>query len=157
MELNNLIKLRGYKKPAKRVGRGGGSGKGWHTSGRGQKGQKARVGYNIPIGFEGGQVPLHKRFPILTRFKSKRGKQIFTINLSVLNRFDEGQEVSPQTLVEKRLLRKLPRNGVKILGSGELKKKLTLKGFLLSASAKEKLEKSGSTFAPREGDNVQDL
>lgn len=147
MDLHKITKIKGNKRPSKRVGRGGGSGKGWHTTGRGQKGQKARVGYNLPIGFEGGQVPLFKRLPMIGGFRNHRAKRIVGISLDLLNHFREGATVEPKDLVEKNIIKQLPRDGVKILGSGKLEKKLTLKGFLYSASAKKLIEKSGSTLA----------
>ncbi len=144
MELNNLTKIKGNRRSAKRVGRGGGSGKGWHTTGRGQKGQKARTGYNIPVGFEGGQVPLYKKLPMMGGFKNHRSKRVSIVSLEVLNRFKDGDTVTAQDLVAKGILKQLPKESVKILANGNLTKKLTLKGFAVSKSAKEKLAKSGS-------------
>ena len=144
MELHNLIKLKGKQRSAKRVGRGGGSGKGWHTTGRGQKGQKARVGHSIPVGFEGGQVPLYKRLPMLGGFHNHRTKRVIGVALEKLNVFKEGATVTPKDLADKKIIKHVPREGVKILANGELKKKLTLKGFLFSKSAREKLEKAGA-------------
>lgn len=144
MNLHELIKIK--EKSKKRIGRGGGSGKGWHTVGRGQKGQKSRAGHTIPVGFEGGQVPLYKRIPKLGGFKSKRAKEIFGIPLERFNVFKSGQTVTVKDLLKKKIIRKIPRDGVKILGNGVFDKKLNLEGFLFSKSAGEKLEKSGSKF-----------
>lgn len=148
MELHKLIKSKSSFKSKKRVGRGGGSGKGWHTVGKGQKGQKARSGNStIPAGFEGGQVPLYKRLPHIGGFKNSRAKRIVTISLAALNVFDNGREVSVKDLFASKVLKRTVKNlrsAVKILGDGEISKKLVLKGFLFSDSAKEKLEKAGA-------------
>lgn len=144
--LNKIEKLHGNKRPSKRVGRGGGSGKGFHTVGKGQKGQKARAGNSIPTGFEGGQVPLFKKLPRFGGFKNPTTKKIKGISMSVLNKFEDGTQVEPKTLVEKKILVSLPKHGVKILNTGDTERKLTLKGFKYSKSAREKLEKSGVTI-----------
>lgn len=144
MDLSKLTKLGGMKRKSKRVGRGIGSGKGGHTVGKGNKGQKARKGAKPNVGFEGGQVPLYKRLPHLGGFNSFIRKKIATINLSILNRFEENAEVTPKSLIGIGVLKKLPKNGVKILGGGKLEKKLVLSGFLYSEDAKGKIEKSGS-------------
>jgi len=144
MEVFNLPKIKGIKRKSKRLGRGIGSGKGGHTVGRGTKGQKARRGAKPNPGFEGGQVPLYKRLPHLGGFRSFVRKDIKSVNISVLNLFEDGSSVEPQKLLEKGILKKLPKDGVKILGSGKLEKKLVLSGFLYSESAKKLLEKSGT-------------
>lgn len=143
MELNKLIKTN--TKKAKRRGRGYSSGKGGHTIGRGAKGQKARN--NVSLGFEGGQVPLFKRLPQLGGFKNPTKKEIKGISLSALNVFKEGTEVTPESLLEKGIIKKMPKYGVKILANGELEKKLELKGFQTSKAAAEKIEKSGSKLS----------
>ncbi len=143
MKLDNLNKLKGVKSAKKRRGRGAGSGKGMHTTGAGHKGQKARAGNSMPFGFEGGQVPLYKKLPKLGGFRSLNPKKVAIINLSNLNKFDEGAVVTPESIVESGMINFIPRHGVKVLANGEIEKKLTLKGFLFSESAKQKLEKAG--------------
>ena len=144
MELSNLIKQNGIKRKKKIVGRGIGSGKGGHTVGKGNKGQKARKGKKIAVGFEGGQVPLYKRLPQIGGFKNSRSRQVGVVNLSVLNQFEEGSNVTPQSLIDNGYFKMLPKHGVKLLASGKLEKKLTISGFIYSESAKEKITKSGS-------------
>ena len=144
MKLKRLPKTKMIK-TGKRLGRGIGSGKGGHTVGRGTKGQKARN--TVSLGFEGGQVPLYKKLPQMGGFKNPTKKDILTISLEKLNVFKEGSEITPKSLVEKGIIRKIPGNSVKILNGGELDKKLTLKGFTASKSALEKLKKSGSKIS----------
>ena len=144
MNLNRLQGQYGRIKKSKRVGRGCGSGKGMHTTGRGTKGQLARTGGKPPFGHEGGQEPLFKRLPQIGGFKSLRPKDIVTVSLRDLNRFDNNSIVLPKDLVAKKIIKKLPKDGVKILANGELEKKLTLVGFLASKSALEILTKGGS-------------
>jgi len=122
-----------------RVGRGHGSGNG-KTAGKGHKGQKARSGSPRP-GFEGGQMPLYRRIP-KRGFTCINHKDIVAINVSVLDRFEDGAEVTVDTLVECGIV-KNPRDGVKILGNGELTKKLTVKANAFSKSAVEKIEALG--------------
>ena len=122
-----------------RRGRGHGSGNG-KTAGKGHKGQKARSGAPRP-GFEGGQMPLYRRLP-KRGFTCRNSKEIVGINVDVLNRFDENTVVTVETLMEAGIF-KNPRDGVKILGNGELTKKLTVKVDAFSASAKEKIEALG--------------
>lgn len=122
-----------------RVGRGHGSGNG-KTAGKGHKGQKARSGAPRP-GFEGGQMPLYRRLP-KRGFKCINSKTIVGINVSALEVFDNDAVVSVETLLEKGIV-KNPRDGVKILGNGELTKKLTVQANAFSASAKEKIEALG--------------
>ena len=145
MDLSNL-KATVEKKSAKRVGRGYGSGKGGHTSGRGTKGQNARKGHKFGLGFEGGQVPLFKRLPQLGGFKNHNSKVVLTVYTSDLNKFKGGEELTPKVLMEKGIISYIPRYGVKILKGGELKKKLVLKGFAFSKGAREEVEKSGSSI-----------
>ena len=121
------------------VGRGHGSGNG-KTAGKGHKGQKARSGSPRP-GFEGGQMPLYRRIP-KRGFTCINHKDIVAINVSVLDRFEDGAEVTVDTLVECGIV-KNPRDGVKILGNGELTKKLTVKANAFSKSAVEKIEALG--------------
>lgn len=122
-----------------RRGRGHGSGNG-KTAGKGHKGQKARSGAPRP-GFEGGQMPLYRRIP-KRGFKCRNHKEIIAINLSALERFEDGSEVTVATLIEAGVV-KNPRDGVKILGNGELTKKLTVKVNAFSKSAVEKIEALG--------------
>lgn len=122
-----------------RRGRGHGSGNG-KTAGKGHKGQKARSGAPRP-GFEGGQMPLYRRIP-KRGFKCRNSKDIVGINMSALEVFDNGADVTVDTLIEKGIV-KNPRDGVKILGGGELTKKLNVTVNAYSASAKEKIEALG--------------
>ena len=142
MNLSTLKPAEGSKHSTNfRVGRGHGSGNG-KTAGKGHKGQKARSGSPRP-GFEGGQMPLYRRIP-KRGFTCINHKDIVAINVSVLDRFEDGAEVTVDTLVECGIV-KNPRDGVKILGNGELTKKLTVKANAFSASAKEKIEAVGGT------------
>ena len=124
-----------------RVGRGHGSGNG-KTAGKGHKGQKARSGAPRP-GFEGGQMPLYRRLP-KRGFTNRNTKDIVSINITELNRFEDGTVVTIETLVENGVI-KNPKDGVKILGNGELTKKLTVKANAFSASAAEKIHALGGT------------
>ena len=124
-----------------RVGRGHGSGNG-KTAGKGHKGQKARSGAPRP-GFEGGQMPLYRRLP-KSGFTNRNTKDIVSINITELNRFEDGAVVTIETLVENGVI-KNPKDGVKILGNGELTKKLTVKANAFSASAAEKIQALGGT------------
>lgn len=137
MKLNKLPKLVGKKK--KRLGRGYGSGRGGHTVGRGTKGQKARG--RVKAGFEGGQLPLSRRLPQRGGFRSIHGKPA-VLNLDALTAFRKGETVSPETLKEKGLVKKIPSEGIKILSEGKAKP-LKFKGIKFSASAREKILKAG--------------
>ena len=140
MDLSNLRPADGAKQSDNfRRGRGHGSGNG-RTAGKGHKGQKARSGATRP-GFEGGQMPLYRRIP-KRGFKNRNSKEIIGINLSALEVFDNDAVVSVETLIEQGIV-KNPRDGVKILGGGELTKKLTVQANAFSASAKEKIEAVG--------------
>ena len=141
MKLHELERNREAKQVRRRVGRGMGSGLG-KTSGRGEKGQKARSGASIPAQFEGGQLPLYRRLPKRGFSNSDFKIRYATINVSDLNRFEDGCEVTPELLRETGIL-KNQLDGVKILGNGEIEKKLTVKANKFSKSAVEKLEKSG--------------
>ncbi len=142
MDLSNLSPAAGSKHNDNfRRGRGHGSGNG-KTAGKGHKGQKARSGAPR-IGFEGGQMPLYRRIP-KRGFKCINSKQIVALNLDVLNRFDDGATVTVTDLIEAGIV-KNERDGVKILGGGELTKKLDVKVNAFSASAKEKIEAAGGT------------
>ena len=142
MKLHELERNREAKHVRRRVGRGMGSGLG-KTSGRGEKGQKARSGVSIPATFEGGQLPLYRRLPKRGFSNSDFKIRYATINVSDLNRFEEGTVVTPELLKDTGLL-KNQLDGVKILGNGEVTKKLTVKAHKFSKSAVEKLEKNGS-------------
>ena len=143
MELSNLRPAEGSVQSDNfRRGRGHGSGKG-KTAGKGHKGQKARSGGGTRPGFEGGQMPLYRRIP-KRGFTNINSKDIVGINVSALERFDDGAEVTVETLVESGVVSN-PRDGVKILGNGELTKKLTVKVNAFSASAKEKIEAAGGS------------
>ena len=142
MELSNLRPAEGSVHSDNfRRGRGHGSGNG-KTAGKGHKGQKARSGAPRP-GFEGGQMPLYRRLP-KRGFKNRNTKEIVGINLGALEKFEDGSTVSVQTLIESGVV-KNPRDGVKILGNGELTKKLNVQANAFSASAKEKIEALGGT------------
>ena len=146
MNLHNLKPNRGAKHRVKRLGCGESSGLG-KTSGRGHKGQKSRSGGGVRPGFEGGQMPLHRRLPKRgfnnTRFQDK----IAVVNVASLNeRFEDGDTVNMGTLKAARLV-KGTYDGVKVLGNGDLAKKLVIEGCKVSASAKEKIEKAGGSIA----------
>ncbi|MCU6745537.1 MULTISPECIES: 50S ribosomal protein L15 [Suilimivivens] len=142
MELSNLSPAEGSVKSDNfRRGRGHGSGNG-KTAGKGHKGQKARSGAPRP-GFEGGQMPLYRRIP-KRGFNCPSHKEIVGINLSALDRFEDGAVVDVDALVESGVVRN-PKDGVKILGNGDITKKLTVKANAFSASAKEKIEAAGGT------------
>ena len=140
MDLSNLQPAEGSKHSDNfRRGRGHGSGNG-KTAGKGHKGQKARSGAPRP-GFEGGQMPLYRRIP-KRGFTCRNSKNIVGINLSDLERFEDGATVTVESLIESGIV-KNPRDGVKILGGGELTKKLTVQVNAFSESAKEKIEALG--------------
>ena len=142
MDLSNLRPAEGSKQSNNfRVGRGHGSGNG-KTAGKGHKGQKARSGAPRP-GFEGGQMPLYRRIP-KRGFTNRNTKEIVGINVSALEKFDNGAEVTVETLMASGVVSN-PKDGVKILGNGELTKKLDVKLDAFSASAKEKIEALGGT------------
>jgi large subunit ribosomal protein L15 len=141
MNLSNLHPAAGSKhSDTFRVGRGHGSGNG-KTAGRGQKGQKSRSGGKIRIGFEGGQMPLYRRLP-KKGFKCRNSKKIIAINVSELDRFEADSVVTIETLTQAGLV-KNSYDGVKILGNGELNKKLTVQVNAFSKSAAEKIEACG--------------
>lgn len=140
MRLDELKPVEGSKFSSKRVGRGIGSGTG-KTAGKGHKGQNARSGGGVRPGFEGGQMPLYRRLP-KRGFTNIFAKQYVAINVSELERFDNGTEVTAELLKETGVVSKT-LDGIKILGRGELTKKLTVKVAKFSASAAEKIEKAG--------------
>ena len=140
MYMNELSPAIGSTHVAKRKGRGIGTGNG-KTGGRGHKGQKARSGGGVRVGFEGGQMPLARRIP-QPGLNNIFAKPLDAINVSVLNKFEDGAEVDVNTLLANGILSKCVY-GVKILGNGELTKKLTVKANAFSESAKEKIEAAG--------------
>ena len=139
MDLSNLKPAAGSKHNCYRKGRGHGSGNG-KTAGKGHKGQKARSGAPRP-GFEGGQMPLYRRIP-KRGFTNRNSKDIVAINVDVLEVFDNDAVVTIEALKERKIV-KNPKDGVKILGNGELTKKLTVQVNAFSAGAKEKIEALG--------------
>ncbi len=142
MDLSNLSPAEGSRFSDNfRRGRGHGSGNG-KTAGKGHKGQKARSGAPRP-GFEGGQMPLYRRLP-KRGFTDRNSKNIVAINVDLLNRFEDGTEVTPELLLTSGTISKVA-DGVKVLGNGEITKKLTVKVNAVSASAKEKIEAAGGT------------
>ena len=142
MKLHELQPAFGSTKAPKRLGRGIGSGLG-KTSGKGHKGAKARSGGGKRPGFEGGQMPLTMRIP-KRGFTNKWRKEYETINISVLNIFEDGMEVGPIELLEYGIINKV-LDGVKIMGDGELTKKLTVQAHRFTATAKEKIEAAGGS------------
>ena len=140
MRLEELKPAEGSTHRKKIVGRGIGSGVG-KTSGRGHKGQKARSGGGVRPGFEGGQMPLYRRLP-KRGFTNIFAKKYVAVNVEVLDKFNDGDEVTAESLLEKGIISKT-LDGVKILGRGEVTKKVTVKVAKISESAKEKIEKAG--------------
>ena len=144
MKLHELMQNAGAKQTRKRVGRGMGSGLG-KTSGKGEKGQKARSGVSIPATFEGGQLPLYRRLPKRGFSNAQFKIKYATINVSDLNKFEDGTVVTPELLRETGLV-KNQLDGIKVLGNGTLEKKLTIKANKFSHDAISKIEKSGSKY-----------
>ncbi|KEK22576.1 50S ribosomal protein L15 [Bacillus gaemokensis] len=142
MKLHELQPAEGSRKVRNRVGRGIGSGNG-KTAGKGHKGQNARSGGGVRLGFEGGQTPLFRRLP-KRGFTNINRKEFAIVNLSTLNRFEDGTEVTPELLLETGVISKL-NDGVKVLASGAVEKKLTVKAHKFSSSAKEAIEAAGGT------------
>ena len=141
MKLHELKPAQGAVKSRKRLGRGTATGQG-KTAGRGQKGQKSRSGGGVRVGFEGGQMPLARRLP-------KRGftnifkKQYTEVNVELLNRFENGTEVTAELLKSTGAISKIEKDGVKILGEGNLERAITVQAAKFTASAQEKIEKAG--------------
>lgn len=141
MKLHELSPAVGSKKDVKRIGRGAGSGQG-KTAGKGHKGQKARAGRGMRPGFEGGQMPLQRRVP-KRGFNNIFAKEITGVNVSALDKaFNDGETVTVDALIAKGLVKKA-LDGVKILGNGEISKKLTVQVNAYSESAKQKIEAVG--------------
>ena len=143
MKLSELSPAEGSVRQAYRKGRGAGSGNG-KTGGRGHKGQKARSGGKVRIGFEGGQMPLARRLP-KRGFNNIFAKPLEIVNLSTLDQFQDGDTVTVHALLEKGILSKC-QYGVKILGNGNLTKKLHVQASAFSASAKEKIVAAGGKY-----------
>ncbi|MCI5676725.1 MAG: 50S ribosomal protein L15 [Clostridia bacterium] len=140
MKLHELSPAEGSAKAAWRKGRGIGSGNG-KTAGKGHKGQNARSGGGVRPGFEGGQIPLYRKLP-KRGFHNKFAKVYAIVNVEALNVFENGDVVDLAALLDRRIVRK-ENDGLKVLGNGELTKKLTVKAAIFSASAKEKIEAAG--------------
>ena len=140
MKLHELSPAAGSAKKAWRKGRGPGSGNG-KTAGKGHKGQNARSGGGVRPGFEGGQIPLYRKLP-KRGFNNKFAKTFAIVNVSDLEVFDNGTTVTLDLLMDKRIVRK-PYDGLKVLGNGELTKKLTVEASIFSAGAKAKIEAAG--------------
>ncbi len=143
MKLHELKPAEGSRQVRNRVGRGTSSGNG-KTSGRGQKGQNARSGGGVRLGFEGGQTPLFRRIP-KRGFTNINRKDFAIVNLEVLNKFEDGKEVTPTVLIEAGIV-KNEKSGIKILGNGEVTKKLTVKAAKFSKSAQEAIEAAGGSI-----------
>lgn len=140
MRIHELKKPEGSTKAPKRIGRGQGTGQGT-TAGRGMNGQNSRSGGGVRLGFEGGQMPLYRRLP-KRGFKNKWAKEYAEVNVKDLNRFEDGAVVDIDALLAAGLVGK-KLDGLKVLGNGELEKKLTVKAEKFSKSAVEKIEKAG--------------
>lgn len=140
MKLHELSPVAGSTQVGKRKGRGTGSGNG-KTGGRGHKGQKARSGGKVRVGFEGGQMPLVRRIP-KRGFINVFAKPLTAVNVIALNAFEDGAVIDAAALIENGIIAECP-NGLKILGNGNLTKKVTVKAAAFSESAKEKIEQAG--------------
>lgn len=140
MKLHELKPAEGSKHSSKRIGRGTGSGLG-RNAGKGEKGQKARSGGGVRPGFEGGQMPLYRRLP-KRGFTNIFAKKIISINVERLNIFENGTEITPEVLLENRVVSKIA-DGIKLLGNGNIDKSLTIKGCKVSKAAVEKIEAAG--------------
>ena len=142
MKLHELSPAEGAAKKSFRKGRGPASGNG-KTAGKGHKGQNARSGGGVRPGFEGGQIPLYRKLP-KRGFTNHFAKKYAIVNVSDLNRFEDGAVVDAQALLAARIIRNV-LDGVKVLGNGEITKKVTVKAAVFSATAKEKIEAAGGT------------
>ena len=141
MQLHELSPHPKAKRPAKRLGRGTGSGLG-KTSGKGHKGQWARSGGGVPVGFEGGQMPLTRKLP-KRGFTNNFAREYSCINVNALNKFKKGETITAQILLERGILSKIEPYGLKILGNGDLNVALTVKAAAFTKGAKDKIEKAG--------------
>jgi large subunit ribosomal protein L15 len=142
MKLHELSPAEGSAKKSFRKGRGPASGNG-KTAGKGHKGQNARSGGGVRPGFEGGQIPLYRKLP-KRGFINHFAKKYAIVNVSDLNRFEDGAVVDAEALLAARIIRNV-LDGVKVLGNGEITKKVTVKAAVFSATAKEKIEAAGGT------------
>ena len=145
MNIQSLKPAENSRFSKKRLGRGIGSGLG-KTSGKGHKGQNARSGGGVRVGFEGGQMPLIRKLPRRGFTNADFKKQYSIVNLSELNKFEENAVVDSNSLIEKGILSKIEEYGVKVLGNGKLEKVLTIKADKFSESAKKKIAEAGGTF-----------
>ncbi|MGI5897733.1 MAG: 50S ribosomal protein L15 [Candidatus Dojkabacteria bacterium] len=146
MNLENIPKRKNRIMKSKRLGRGYGSGVGGHTVGRGTKGQKSRSGHKSLQFFEGGNVPFFRRMPKYKGFNRKFKEEASAVNVGTLEKyFESGDTVSPENLKSKGIVKKNSKK-IKILGNGDLKKKLTIEGIELSTTAIEKIKKSGGVI-----------
>ena len=143
MKLHELSPAPGSVKERKRIGRGAASGQG-KTAGKGHKGQKARSGSNAHIGFEGGQMPLARRLP-KRGFTNIFAKEYSTVNIEALNCFEDGTVVTAELLKEKRIISKIEKDGLKVLGRGELTKRLDVKAAKFTETAQKAIEAAGGT------------
>jgi len=149
MALNDLKPAKGSVRNRKRVGRGPGSGLG-KTSGRGEKGQKSRSGYSRKVGFEGGQMPLHRRVPKRGFTNARFRRELSYVNVGRLEAFEPGTIVTPEVLLKHGLIRKV-RDGVKVLAKGSLTKALTVRAHKFSAKAQELITGAGGKAEVLEG------
>ncbi|MEE8161901.1 MAG: 50S ribosomal protein L15 [Acidobacteriota bacterium] len=140
MKLHNLSPAKGANRKRKRIGRGPGSGHG-KTAGKGHKGQKSRSGYSQRPGFEGGQMPLYRRLP-KRGFRNIFAKKYAIVNVQDLNRFEEGTTVTPKMFQEQGMVNKI-QDGLRVLGEGNLERKLTVQAHYFTQSARQKIEKAG--------------
>ncbi len=141
MKLHELKPAEGAVRSRKRLGRGTATGQG-KTAGRGQKGQKSRSGGGVRVGFEGGQMPLARRLP-KRGFKNPFKKVYTEVNVELLNRFENGTEITAELLKSTGAISKIEKDGIKILGQGNLEKAVTVKAAKFTASAQEKIEQAG--------------
>ena len=148
MQLHDLMPAPGSTKTRKRIGRGKGSGRGGHTVGRGRDGQGSRAGGTKGPGFEGGQLPLYKRLPKLGGFVNHNRVEYAVVNVSRLEElFADGDTITPEALEEKGAVKSATKMPIKILGDGELNKKLDVKIEKVTPSAKAKIENAGGTVS----------
>ena len=141
MKLHELKPAKGAVRAKRRLGRGTATGQG-KTAGRGQKGQKSRSGGGVRVGFEGGQMPLARRLP-KRGFKNPFRKEYTEVNVELLNRFENGTEITAEVLKSTGAISKIAKDGIKVLGNGNLEKAVTVKAAKFTASAQEKIEKAG--------------
>ena len=141
MKLHELKPAKGAVKAKRRLGRGTATGQG-KTAGRGQKGQWSRSGGGVRVGFEGGQMPLARRLP-KRGFKNPFRKEYTEVNVELLNRFENGTEVTAEVLKSTGAISKIAKDGIKVLGNGNLERAITVQAAKFTASAQEKIEKAG--------------